>query len=179
MLCFIISVLLILLYSSNGFLMPRAVEQCDCLTSDLPLRANSMDLMAVVLLVPVVTLNEATRSCVSVLSTRICDRRTRQALVHQHTWPHTHTATSDLSLGVPGVDVFAAPVERRHHVQIRVVVDGQHHVFGVGQREQDGRRLHGTHQHLVPETQRHTLTHRKCKTRDRKRGHSHVSGVVL
>lgn len=70
---------------------PNAKSCWSVLTSDLPLRANSMDLMAVVLLVPVVTLNEATRSCVSVLSTRICDRRTRQALVHQHTWPHTHS----------------------------------------------------------------------------------------
>lgn len=41
--------------------------------SYLPLRANSMDLIAVVLLVPVVTLNDATNSWVFVFKTRICN----------------------------------------------------------------------------------------------------------
>lgn len=43
--------------------------------SHLPLRANSIDLMAVVLLVPVVTLNEATSSWVSVFNTKICNNK--------------------------------------------------------------------------------------------------------
>lgn len=42
------------------------------LDSHLPFRANSIDLMAVVLLVPVVTLKEATSSWVFVLNTKIC-----------------------------------------------------------------------------------------------------------
>lgn len=44
--------------------------------------------------------------------------------------------TSDLSLGVASVDVLPPPVEGRHHIQVRVVVHGQNHVFRVGQGQQ-------------------------------------------
>ena len=39
--------------------------------------------------------------------------------------------TSDLSLGVAGVDALPPPVEGRHHVQVRVVIHGQNHMFRV------------------------------------------------
>ena len=54
--------------------------------SYLPLRANSIDLMAVVLLVPVVTRNDATRSWVSVFRTRICIEKTRDKEWGGHGW---------------------------------------------------------------------------------------------
>lgn len=52
--------------------------------SYLPLRANSIDLIAVVLLVPVVTLNEATRSWVSVFNTKICNKQNIIELFELH-----------------------------------------------------------------------------------------------
>lgn len=57
---------------------------------------------------------------------------------------------TDLSFGIASVDVLAPPVKGCHDVQVRVVVHRQDDVFGVWQSQQDGSRLHGTHQHLVP-----------------------------
>lgn len=57
------------------FIHPGLDTKRHSVASHLPLRANSIDLMAVVLLVPVVTLKEATSSWVFVFNTRICNNR--------------------------------------------------------------------------------------------------------
>lgn len=85
------------------------------------------------------------------------------------------TAAPHLSFGVPGVDVLPPPVEGRHHVQIRVVVHGQDHVGGVGQRQQHRRRLHGTHQHLVSETQPNVTASSASSWFTAGRSHTHMS----
>lgn len=100
-------------------------------------------------------------------------------------------ARPHLSFGVASVDVLSPPVEGRHHIQVRIVVHGQHDMFAVRQSQQDWGGLHGTHQDLVPEA--HTRFIQRCRGTHSPhagvhicfqpqvmlRSGSHVSGVAL